>query len=471
MPFNGSGGFIPLAAPIFPAVPNTTIVSSYYNQNLTDLFGGFGNCVTRDGQSPATANLPMGGFKHTGAAVATGAGEYLTYGQGQPATTFADGTAALPGVAFTAESGMGMFRLSAGVLGLSTAGAQRVWVNSTGVGIGITPSFKLDVRTSTGTIGYFRDTTLGYYSAFRTDTNGPILEFGNGITGFRIADGTTDRLWISTSGNVGIGIPPTQRFHVAGAGNPVSAITSTDASGATGYIQAIGSASVNFGSLGSHPVNITTAALNRITIDTSGRVGIGQTPAGEILEISRAISIHGSLQTATGPKLALDYAANVSRFLAFGSVVGTTGTFEFYQASSNNSVNRTAMSIGTTGILNIGFGQGGLTLGGNVTRAEAVGTPVAINSAFAQTTPRRPDTTRVFLECVTTELGYAVGQCVEWPPSRVGYTGGWWAFSNAANTNWTVQTFNATIQLPNTAGVATNITPANWNIRTALLFL
>lgn len=81
MPFNGSGGFNPLSAPVFPAVANTTIVSSYYNANLNDIFTGFGNCVTRDGQSPATANLPMGGFKHTGAGNATGTGQYLTYGQ------------------------------------------------------------------------------------------------------------------------------------------------------------------------------------------------------------------------------------------------------------------------------------------------------------------------------------------------------------------------------------------------------
>lgn len=42
---------------------------------------GFGLCLTRDGQGFATANLPMGGFKHTGAAVATAAGQYVVYQQ------------------------------------------------------------------------------------------------------------------------------------------------------------------------------------------------------------------------------------------------------------------------------------------------------------------------------------------------------------------------------------------------------
>ena len=44
---------------------------------------GLTDCVTRDGQSPATANLPMGGFKHTNAADASARNEYLTGGQFQ----------------------------------------------------------------------------------------------------------------------------------------------------------------------------------------------------------------------------------------------------------------------------------------------------------------------------------------------------------------------------------------------------
>lgn len=42
---------------------------------------GFGNTLTRDGQGQPSANLPMNGFKHTGAAVAVASGEYVTYQQ------------------------------------------------------------------------------------------------------------------------------------------------------------------------------------------------------------------------------------------------------------------------------------------------------------------------------------------------------------------------------------------------------
>lgn len=67
MPFNGSGTFVSLPAPDFPALPGTTILASSFNANMNDVFtNGLTKCMTRDGQSPPTANIPMGGFKLTG---------------------------------------------------------------------------------------------------------------------------------------------------------------------------------------------------------------------------------------------------------------------------------------------------------------------------------------------------------------------------------------------------------------------
>lgn len=81
MPFNGSGTFISLTPPNYPAVAGQPIYASQFNINMTDLFGGLTNCLTRDGQSPAAANLPMNGYKHTGAANASGSGQYAAWGQ------------------------------------------------------------------------------------------------------------------------------------------------------------------------------------------------------------------------------------------------------------------------------------------------------------------------------------------------------------------------------------------------------
>lgn len=81
MPFNGSGTFTPIAAPDYPAVAATTIKALSFNLMMADLMAGLGLCVTKDGQTTLTANLPMGGYKHTGAAAGTLASDYATFGQ------------------------------------------------------------------------------------------------------------------------------------------------------------------------------------------------------------------------------------------------------------------------------------------------------------------------------------------------------------------------------------------------------
>lgn len=81
MPFNGTGTFNPLPPPTFPAVTGTVISSTKFNATITDLAGGLSDCVTRDGQSPPTANLPMGGFKLVGLANGSNSTDSCTYGQ------------------------------------------------------------------------------------------------------------------------------------------------------------------------------------------------------------------------------------------------------------------------------------------------------------------------------------------------------------------------------------------------------
>lgn len=81
MPFNGSGTFNPLSAPTFPAVTGAVIFAARFNSNLTDIHQGLSNCLTRDGQSVPTANLPMGGMKLTGLAAGTSPGDSIRYEQ------------------------------------------------------------------------------------------------------------------------------------------------------------------------------------------------------------------------------------------------------------------------------------------------------------------------------------------------------------------------------------------------------
>lgn len=79
MPRNGSGTYtLPAGNPV---VTGTIISSTTQNTTMSDVATALTNSIAKDGQTVPTANLPMGGFKHTGAADATATGQYLTYGQ------------------------------------------------------------------------------------------------------------------------------------------------------------------------------------------------------------------------------------------------------------------------------------------------------------------------------------------------------------------------------------------------------
>lgn len=70
MAFNGSGLFVINSAGQ-PVVASTLIQSSVFNALTADLATGLSTCITKDGQTTPTANIPMGGFRITGLALGT----------------------------------------------------------------------------------------------------------------------------------------------------------------------------------------------------------------------------------------------------------------------------------------------------------------------------------------------------------------------------------------------------------------
>lgn len=79
MSFNGSGTYTLPAGN--PTVINTTVDATVHNNTNSDIATALSNCVTRDGQSPPSANLPMNGHKLTGLSSGSGNGESIAYGQ------------------------------------------------------------------------------------------------------------------------------------------------------------------------------------------------------------------------------------------------------------------------------------------------------------------------------------------------------------------------------------------------------
>jgi hypothetical protein len=75
---NGSGTYNRAVAPY---VAGTTITAATVNQEMDDIATALTGSMARDGQSPATANIPMGGFRITGLANAVASTDAAALGQ------------------------------------------------------------------------------------------------------------------------------------------------------------------------------------------------------------------------------------------------------------------------------------------------------------------------------------------------------------------------------------------------------
>jgi hypothetical protein len=71
MPFNGSGTFNRLYSWIIDAANNVDISSSRTDAEMNGFAAGLTNCLTRDGQSPPSADIPWGGKRLTNLGAAT----------------------------------------------------------------------------------------------------------------------------------------------------------------------------------------------------------------------------------------------------------------------------------------------------------------------------------------------------------------------------------------------------------------
>jgi hypothetical protein len=179
----------------------------------------------------------------------------------------------------------------------------------------------------------------------------------------------TAKVTIATSGNVGIGTTsPTAKLHVSGSGNVMGAIQSTTAGAEIDVI----SSAANYGSWGlgtgwssapggvrSFYVYDNVASATRMTVDSSGNVGIGVTTPNSQYKLDVAGNINSSA-TITGNNIVAKYQ-DVAEWVPSSEQLAA-GTVVVLDTTKSNQVTSSSVSYDTR-VAGVISEQPGITLG------------------------------------------------------------------------------------------------------------
>jgi len=292
------------------------IEAGLHDAQDNDLATGINTCLTKDGQNTPTANLPMGGFKHTGAGVATANGQYLTYDQVNDASPikidFANDRLGLntSTPAFTLDVN------STGNLGEAIArfdntsgGAGLFFRKSRGAAIGtntiVSASDTIGTINFQGANGTGFDTAAQIY-AFVDGTPGAATDMPGGLIFSTTPDASAtpaERMRITSAGNVGIGRtnPGTYgNLEVGGSAYAATGIVSSSASGAVLILAANGASETRINTNTNHPMVFYTNNTSRMTLTAAGNLTMntaGATIGGDFSNAT--VNSKNAIMTAT----------------------------------------------------------------------------------------------------------------------------------------------------------------------------
>jgi len=285
MAYNGSGTFLINTAGQ-PVVPNTVISATAFNALTADLANGLSTCITKDGQTTPTANIPMGNNKITGLAAGTAGTDAANLSQVQSSTakllqsvTGTDTITAAMVPALTAYAAGQMFYFVAAgdntgavTINIDSLGAKSVTRDgSTALVAGDITNGKVVVIVYDGT----RFQLLNSNSFTNLNVSNNLTLSGgtaNGVlylNGSKVATSGTGLVFDGT--NLGIGTSsPAYKLDVRGvtaSGN--GTITTGFSYDSRGLV----------GTFSNHSLGFLTNGAVVGTWDTSGNLGLGVTPS------------------------------------------------------------------------------------------------------------------------------------------------------------------------------------------------
>jgi hypothetical protein len=242
-------------------------------------------------------------------------------------TTVQAGTVSLPAITTTGDTNTGIFFPAADTIAFTEGGTEAMRINSSGqVGIGTTsPRATLAFAGTTSTAGVpnkirlFDDGASNFYGF---NISSGLLDIIGG-TGGGVAiytNGANERMRIDSAGNVGIGTTTTTYRTNIVYNNSAGGVAETGlylrntSTGNSTQIQLDGNRSFSLmvqGSFGAPAGGFTiqdnTAGATRLSIDSSGNVGIGTSSPGAKLDVAGTIRSTSQAISSSGVGVELVY--------------------------------------------------------------------------------------------------------------------------------------------------------------------
>jgi len=302
MPRNGSGVYsLPAGNPV---VSGTTIQATWANGTMTDVADALTGSIARDGTGGMTGALRL-----------------------------ADGTVAIPGLAFTAETTTGFSRPTANAIVASVAATERVRINASGATVTGALSVSSDAAIgTTSALGRLHVRSAADVNLFLRDAAAVGLSSGNILESFNNATSATvpiylrassftfgadsggsfvQRMELDASGNLGVGVTPSAWSNINAlefAGGFFGASSALMVNGHNCYFDGTNwrakvtgesnynvllSGSFIWNSAASVTAGSVTTPVERMRLDASGNLGIGTASPTTKLDVNGAVKASG----------------------------------------------------------------------------------------------------------------------------------------------------------------------------------